>query len=798
MSNEVLGLVLLATSSVAPAHADDPTTTHSRTLLLSFDPVIESQGGVRLHQYAGWNDPLPLTQSYLDDLAASSHGWFAPRLTQSQAVDAYPLKLDGFRYGDTSYLAGLHGGGWHQPDGIDCKAVVREYDLARRVDRGELDEVVIHGAPYFGYYESRMAGFGGYWCNSPPLPRVACSKIFVMMGLNYERGVAEEIHSFGHRSESILAETFGSWDITKSRHDWERFTHNTGQSPDAACGDTHFPPNGTSDYDYANPNAVTSTAIDWEVNFPNLIGATSSVDRTTWGGPDYQRNYLRWWYAHLPHVSGANDHDGLHRWNSWWPYITDFNRWTESGGDQPRGGAEPPAMPLGQPVWDLDFTVGDAWEPRGIGAGVVWYGSDDHDLEVYLLSGDTVVPLSDNQGDDIAPDVNDAGGIVWQSFDGQDWEIYSASANGGAPTQITNNTRDDWHPKINAHGRIVWDGFDGQDYEVFSSNFDGSGLAQLTNNSATSGLPRDDVWPEINASGRVVWFGYDGSDWEIFSADATGGPVVNLSNNGYEDEYPKINAAGRVVWHSWLDNNNTEIWSANATGGLPTRITNNALPDWYPEINALGRVVWMERDASGDWEIRAANADGSNAVAITANDAHDQYPKIDDAGRIAWQGLDGHDWEIYEYRGGTVYQVTDNDSDDRAPDCRVPGTLFWHGEDTSVTPSRSVIRTLPFSTDVPSNGGAAITAISEVVPNPFTRATEIRWTNRVGGAIELDIVNVQGALVRRLVDGEMAAGLQVTSWDGLDGARRRVSSGIYFARLRSGGEEVSARIVRLR
>lgn len=794
------GLCLLAVFvTVAPVHADDPTATHPRTLLLSFDPILESQGGVRLHQYAGWNDPGPLTQSYLDDLSASSHDWYAPRLTQSEYVDAYPLKVDGFRYTDTSYLAGLHGGGWHSPDGIDYKAVARDYDLARRVDFGELDEVVLHGAPYFGYYESRMAGLGGYWCNAPQLPRVACSKIFVMMGLNYERGVGEEIHSFGHRTESILAHTFGTWDITQSRHDWERFTHNIGQSPDAACGDVHFPPNGTSDYDYANPNLVTSTAIDWANNFPNLTGQTSLVNRDTWGGADYQRNYLRWWYEHLPHAAGANDHDGLHRWNSWWPYVTDFNRWPEAGGDHPLGGAAPPAVPLGVSTFKLSFAAsGDCWSPRVLAGGAVWSQWDGQDFDIWCHKGDVVAPLSTNSGDDVALRVNAQGQIVWQGFDGQDWEIFTRSLIGGPLHQITNNTTDDWHPKINASGRIVWDRFDGQDYEIYSSNFDGSGLVRITNNNATSGQPRDDVWPEINDAGRVVWFGHDGNDWEIYSANATGSAIVNLSNNSIEDEYPRINAAGRAVWHAWQDNVNTEIWSADAAGGIPTRLTNNAFPDWYPEINALGRVVWMERDATGDWEIRAADSDGSNPATITDNAAHDQYPQIDAAGRIAWQGFDGHDWEIYEWMAGTIYQVTDNQGDDRAVDLEPSGAAVWHGEDLSVNPSRSVIRGFGITSDVALPGIGADLTLAAASPNPFTRETTLRFVAPAGQEVTLSIFDLTGRELRRLHDGVATGAVETIEWDGRDGSHRELPSGVYLGRLSGGAQSRSIRIVRLR
>ena len=68
------------------------------------------------------------------------------------------------------------------------------------------------GGPYFGFYESIMVGEGAYFCNAPPLNKVACSRLFVIMGFNYERGVGEMLEDLGHRAESILTHVFGGWE----------------------------------------------------------------------------------------------------------------------------------------------------------------------------------------------------------------------------------------------------------------------------------------------------------------------------------------------------------------------------------------------------------------------------------------------------------------------------------------------------------------------------------------------------------------------------------------------------------
>jgi hypothetical protein len=56
------------------------------------------------------------------------------------------------------------------------------------------------------------------------------------------------------------------------------------------------------------------------------------VNREAWGGPDYARNYFRWWFGHLPRAAGVNA-DG--RLNSWWKYVFDFDRYDERGRVRP-------------------------------------------------------------------------------------------------------------------------------------------------------------------------------------------------------------------------------------------------------------------------------------------------------------------------------------------------------------------------------------------------------------------------------------------------------------------------------
>jgi flagellar hook assembly protein FlgD len=64
--------------------------------------------------------------------------------------------------------------------------------------------------------------------------------------------------------------------------------------------------------------------------------------------------------------------------------------------------------------------------------------------------------------------------------------------------------------------------------------------------------------------------------------------------------------------------------------------------------------------------------------------------------------------------------------------------------------------------------------------------------------VRLDLYDVSGRLVRRLLDGQIPAGDTVLSWDGKDGNGRPVASGIYWYRLATEDGAVTRRAVIVR
>ncbi|HEX5132872.1 MAG TPA: FlgD immunoglobulin-like domain containing protein, partial [Candidatus Krumholzibacteria bacterium] len=89
-------------------------------------------------------------------------------------------------------------------------------------------------------------------------------------------------------------------------------------------------------------------------------------------------------------------------------------------------------------------------------------------------------------------------------------------------------------------------------------------------------------------------------------------------------------------------------------------------------------------------------------------------------------------------------------------------------------------------------------ALRQNQPNPFNPTTLIRYDIPAPGArVTLVIYDVQGRLVRTLVDRSEPAGTRSVEWDGRNNAGSRVASGTYFYRLESGGKVLTRKMTLL-
>jgi len=70
--------------------------------------------------------------------------------------------------------------------------------------------------------------------------------------------------------------------------------------------------------------------------------------------------------------------------------------------------------------------------------------------------------------------------------------------------------------------------------------------------------------------------------------------------------------------------------------------------------------------------------------------------------------------------------------------------------------------------------------LGQNIPNPFNGATRIAFSLDRAGRVQVDVYNLLGQRIRRLVDDILPVGSHQTIWDGRDQAGRPTASGIYF------------------
>ncbi len=86
-------------------------------------------------------------------------------------------------------------------------------------------------------------------------------------------------------------------------------------------------------------------------------------------------------------------------------------------------------------------------------------------------------------------------------------------------------------------------------------------------------------------------------------------------------------------------------------------------------------------------------------------------------------------------------------------------------------------------------------ALSQNYPNPFNPETTINFSLPDSGKMTLNIYNIKGQLVRKLLTGDMPAGKHSIVWNGRDDFDKPVGSGVYFYRLKSNNKEQTRKML---
>jgi hypothetical protein len=214
-------------------------------------------------------------------------------------------------------------------------------------------------------------------------------------------------------------------------------------------------------------------------------------------------------------------------------------------------------------------------------------------------------------------------------------------------------------------------------------------------------------------------------------------------------------------------------------------------------VNNAGVVVEDESDA--DFSITAAAAD-TMLITVTSPNGGESWAK---------GSIQNITWTASEFTGNVrimLARVTDRHHQGRfviAPSVPNTGTYAWTIP-TNMPGGDNFKVIVKYIGGYGMDSSDAVFSITDAAqdvkasPNPTYQGTEISFEVKVPQLASVRVYNIKGQLVRTLADSQVLSGKQSIFWDGNDSQGRKVSAGMYFARITSAGFNAVQKIIVLK
>jgi len=147
-------------------------------------------------------------------------------------------------------------------------------------------------------------------------------------------------------------------------------------------------------------------------------------------------------------------------------------------------------------------------------------------------------------------------------------------------------------------------------------------------------------------------------------------------------------------------------------------------------------------------------------------------------------GLVGY-WQLNEGCGEKIVDLTANQLEGQLEDvCWYQGI---HLDPPTELAQREIFREYPSTCRLHAN-----------YPNPFNPATTITYELPTAGLVRINIYNISGQLIKRLIDATKGAGFHSVRWNGQDEQGKAASAGVYLVRMQTTEAEHTRKILLLK
>ncbi len=480
------------------------------------------------------------------------------------------------------------------------------------------------------------------------------------------------------------------------------------------------------------------------------------------------------------------------------------------------------------------------------GFSVVWHSDQNGTYDIWgknfnasgLPLGNSTV-LSDVPKDQLNPrlalDARGAGITVWQDLRNSNWDIYGFARGPLAPLNPTAGTGFagfiplSWDP-VYAHPNI-------DEYKIYRSTTAGGPYKALASvNLAQRGLlgrqMRDyidsDVTPGTTYYYRIsaVVGGVEGPQSIEASATSADTGYTIVSSFFAPGTEPTID--GQIAAGEWANATAMNIANPHALLPITLYVANNdrylylAVDDPNDPIIEPGNLlgILFDKDNNQEWDAASLSREGLFAI-NTATAVYIGYwgaypntlgfdapvPAVgvnraitDASGHIQYEiAFDMVVSRLYLQPGATFgMAIILDDPSNYSPyhygyAAEWPLGALWD----SARPLGKLTLVTATGVAEPDHAPPLNFALHQNYPNPFNPTTVIRYTLPEKCRVQVTIADLQGRVIRTLVNGHQSAGEQSAVWDGLDDSGEPAASGLYVYRLQAGQFDKSRKMLLL-
>ncbi|HVJ20272.1 MAG TPA: hypothetical protein VM686_32880 [Polyangiaceae bacterium] len=318
----------------------DAYSRKANVLMLVYNPILESQGGVDLQAYTNVADARALAATLAQQLTSSSAGVVNYDIVEARYLSEWPTQLPGAQpLDEETFTAGLYDNvTYEDPPGgnADYAAIFAEQKLCEAVQQHDISEIWLWGTSRdqvsFGFepYRYRLAnGLPGnpspsdeelYEARSLDLPD--CGRTLWVMGFEYHLDASWAHRVYNERAGELIERALRTESLTPELDDdlWAHFSRFGAEG--ASVGTPWFPPNAGRDgesalADYDDLEPVLSDASIW-FTYPDVSGAPSEIKCSAWDCSPL--GFQSWYSFHIPRANGVASNGTC---NNWWKYVAD-------------------------------------------------------------------------------------------------------------------------------------------------------------------------------------------------------------------------------------------------------------------------------------------------------------------------------------------------------------------------------------------------------------------------------------------------------------------------------------------